>query len=111
MAGIVDKLQKVSRRVTLNNKKTYRGISSESIKQVSEESRIPVIVYGHAGDGNVHLHPICLNMDGDEWRRRLPDLMREVYKTGVSFGGAISGEHGIGVNKKAYLHIGVTKRG
>ena len=77
----------------------------DRVKTISEEHQVPVIAYGHAGDGNVHLHPICLNMNRDEWNRRLPPMMRDIYRTGVSFGGAISGEHGIGFSKKAYLPI------
>lgn len=73
------------------------------VKEISEECQVPVVVYGHAGDGNVHLHPICLNTDRDEWGKRLPRLMREIYSAGASFGGAISGEHGIGIAKKAYF--------
>jgi glycolate oxidase len=33
--------------------------------------------------------------------------MRDIYLAGVSFGGAISGEHGIGFEKKEYLSIGM----
>ena len=33
--------------------------------------------------------------------------MNEIYHAGVSFGGTISGEHGIGLDKKAYLHMGI----
>ncbi len=77
------------------------------VKEISEEYEVPVIVYGHAGDGNVHLHPICVNMNREEWDRRLPHLMSDIYRAGVSFGGAISGEHGIGFDKKAYLPIGM----
>ena len=77
----------------------------KKVKEISEEYGIDVIAYGHAGDGNVHLHPICRDMDRGEWDRKLPDLMKEIYKAGVSFGGAISGEHGIGAGKKAYLPV------
>lgn len=79
----------------------------KKVKEISEEHEVPVIVYGHAGDGNVHLHPICVNMNREEWDRRLPHLMSDIYRAGVSFGGAISGEHGIGFEKKAYLSIGM----
>ena len=77
------------------------------VKEISEEHRIPVVVYGHAGDGNVHLHPTCVSMNREEWGKKLPHLMEEIYRAGVSFGGAISGEHGIGFDKKAYLPIGM----
>jgi len=33
--------------------------------------------------------------------------MSDIYRAGVSFAGAISGEHGIGFDKKAYLSIGM----
>ncbi len=75
------------------------------VKEISIEYGVPIIVYGHAGDGNVHLHPICLDMSKEEWYKKLPHLMNAIYRTGVSFGGAISGEHGIGFDKKAYLPI------
>jgi len=75
------------------------------VKELSEEYQVPIIVYGHAGDGNVHLHPICLNMNREEWSSRLPHLKSDIYHAGVSFGGTISGEHGIGLDKKTYLSI------
>ncbi len=75
------------------------------VKEISEEYGIAVIAYGHAGDGNVHLHPVRRGMDAGEWNEKLPDLMKDIYKAGVSFGGAISGEHGIGTEKKAYLPL------
>jgi len=75
------------------------------VREISQGYEVTVIVYGHAGDGNVHLHPICLNMDREEWNGRLAHMMGDIYAAGVSFGGAISGEHGIGLSKKAYLHI------
>jgi len=77
------------------------------VKEISEEYEVPIIVYGHAGDGNVHLHPICVNMNREEWDKKLPRLMSDIYRAGVSFAGAISGEHGIGFDKKAYLPIGM----
>ncbi len=74
-----------------------------AVKVISHRRQVPVIICGHAGDGNVHLHPICLNMDSAEWKRRLPSLMKDIYRAGISFGGAISGEHGIGLAKKVYF--------
>jgi len=75
------------------------------VKEISKKHDVPVIAFGHAGDGNVHLHPICVNMSKEDWGRKLPHIMRDIYHAGVSFGGAISGEHGIGFIKKAYAPI------
>jgi glycolate oxidase len=73
------------------------------VKEIAEEHHVQVIAYGHAGDGNVHLHPVCVDMTAEEWDKRLPVLMRDIYAAGVSFGGTISGEHGIGVSKKSFF--------
>jgi glycolate oxidase len=52
---------------------------------------------GHAGDGNVHLSVF----QGDpEVRGR---VLHGLFELGLSFGGAISGEHGIGTEKRAYF--------
>jgi glycolate oxidase len=73
------------------------------VKRIAAGYDIPIIVYGHAGDGNVHLHPVCVNMDREEWEKKLPRLMSDIYRTCSSLGGAISGEHGIGLEKKAFF--------
>jgi len=56
-----------------------------------------VVGCGHAGDGNVHLS--VFQPDGEVRH----DLIRDIFAAGMSLGGAISGEHGIGTAKKAYL--------
>jgi glycolate oxidase len=56
-----------------------------------------VIGCGHAGDGNVHL---SVFQKDPERRRR---LMMAVLRAGVAAGGSISGEHGIGVEKRPYF--------
>jgi glycolate oxidase len=81
----------------------------KAVKLISRKFGIPVIAYGHAGDGNVHLHPLCVNMSETEWLAKLPELMQEIFRAGVSFGGAISGEHGIGYAKKDYLPLQLGK--
>jgi glycolate oxidase len=52
---------------------------------------------GHAGDGNVHLS--VFQADPDKRSR----LIHGIMAAGTRFGGAVSGEHGIGVSKKEYL--------
>lgn len=52
---------------------------------------------GHAGDGNVHLSVF----QGDPALRS--ETVLELFRIGLSLGGAISGEHGIGTAKRSYL--------
>lgn len=42
-------------------------------------------------------------MSLEEWKRKLPSLLNEIFKIGISMGGTVSGEHGIGFEKKPYL--------
>jgi len=75
----------------------------KKVKEISHEYNIPAVAYGHAGDGNIHLHFVCTTMSLDEWKRKLPSLLNAVYTTGISLGGTVSGEHGIGLEKIEYL--------
>jgi glycolate oxidase len=52
---------------------------------------------GHAGDGNVHL---SVFQPDPEQRHK---VMRGLYEAGIALGGAISGEHGVGKEKKRYF--------
>ena len=52
---------------------------------------------GHAGDGNVHM---AVFQKDAEVRSR---IMRSLFEAGMSLGGAISGEHGLGTEKKKYF--------
>jgi len=75
----------------------------ERAHSVGEEYGIPVIAMGHAGDGNVHLS--LMGQATDELVRRAKELLTKVYEVGVSLGGTISGEHGLGFAKKDYLNM------
>jgi glycolate oxidase len=67
--------------------------------------------YGHAADGNVHTHIMSATFeDGeiiplpdDEWKEKVENVRRDLYRDCRERGGMISGEHGIGIVKKHYL--------
>jgi glycolate oxidase len=65
----------------------------------AEKVGIKVINYGHAGDGNIHQHP--LKVEG--WEERYPELKRTFFRIARELGGSITGEHGIGIVKKSDL--------
>jgi glycolate oxidase len=64
---------------------------------VAQRTGSLVVGCGHAGDGNVHLSVF----QPDESRRR--ETLRDIFAAGMSMGGAISGEHGIGTDKRPYF--------
>jgi len=58
----------------------------------------------HAGDGN--LHPlVCFDSRDADQVRRVKEAGREIMETCVNAGGTITGEHGVGLDKSAYLPL------
>ncbi len=73
-----------------------------AIDQLSQRHGLPVANVFHAGDGN--LHPLILYRDGEAGvRERVQELGGEILRLCVEAGGSISGEHGIGSDKRCYL--------
>ena len=77
----------------------------EKVKELSGKYGIRILSYGHAGDGNIHVHPIKGDLSDEEWSEKLPKLMEDLYREARALGGVVSGEHGIGWTKKRYLPI------
>jgi glycolate oxidase len=75
----------------------------EIAHRMGEEHQIPIIALGHAGDGNVHLTLMGRTREEDE--PTVKELLKKLCQVGVSMGGTISGEHGLGFAKKDYLPI------
>jgi len=60
--------------------------------------------FGHAADGNFHVH-IMYDRDNPEHCRKAEQAIYEVMKKVVELGGAITGEHGIGIAKSPFLRL------
>ena len=72
------------------------------MQELAEATEVEVAVYAHAGDG--HLHPVLLTDDSDPVQRARSDrFVEEVVLYALSVGGAITGEHGLGVHKTRYV--------
>lgn len=65
-----------------------------------------VIVFGHIGDGNLHLNVLKpAAMEEGEFFRRCDDIDEKTFAVVSSLQGSISAEHGVGLLKKKYLHL------
>jgi glycolate oxidase len=67
------------------------------VSELAAEHQAWIAGCGHAGDGNVHMGVFQAD---PEVRHR---LLRAVFEAGMALGGAISGEHGLGTEKKPYF--------
>ncbi|PTY04196.1 FAD/FMN-containing dehydrogenase [Verrucomicrobia bacterium LW23] len=61
----------------------------------------PVACFGHAGDGNIHVN-IMVDPNEPDTTTRMEAALDELFDHVVAWGGAISGEHGVGLAKKRW---------
>jgi glycolate oxidase len=73
-----------------------------AIEELSRRYALPVANVFHAGDGN--LHPLILyHRDEPGVAERVQDLGAEILRLCIDAGGSITGEHGVGNDKRCYL--------
>jgi glycolate oxidase len=72
------------------------------IQETAQKYQLKVGTFGHMGDGN--LHPTFLTNEKDEQEmHRVERAMVEIFDRAIALGGTITGEHGVGLAKKAFL--------
>ncbi len=73
-----------------------------AIDLLSKQYKLPVANVFHAGDGN--LHPLILYNQAElDVKEKVKDLAAAILRLCVDAGGSISGEHGIGSDKRCFL--------
>ncbi len=72
------------------------------LEKLSAAIDLPIVCFGHAGDGNIHVNVMLDKNDPDqaERGRRAVD---EIFTITLELGGTLSGEHGIGNTKSAWF--------
>ncbi len=85
-------------------------IMVRAIQGLSIKYDIPIGIFGHAGDGN--LHPTILTdvHDKDEMEK-VDKVIEEIFEIALSLGGTLTGEHGIGVSKARFLKKEIGEEG
>ena len=82
--------------------RTKLGEVLGQIKELSDHFGLPVANVFHAGDGN--LHPlVCYDARNQGEAEKAEELAGEIVKACVDVGGSITGEHGVGVDKKKFM--------
>mgnify|MGYP005863520037 CR=1 FL=1 len=72
------------------------------IKDISRKHNLPIAVFGHAGDGNLHPNILFDRRDAEEWTR-VEAAAAEIFAAAIELGGTITGEHGVGTLKLPFL--------
>lgn len=71
--------------------------------QLAGEVGLRIPSFGHAGDGNLHVYLCRDDLSAGEFQSRLAVAFEKMYALAAEMGGQVSGEHGIGYAKRAYL--------
>jgi FAD/FMN-containing dehydrogenase len=72
-------------------------------EELSARSGFPIACFGHAGDGNIHV-----NIMADRYNReaavrdKVQEILDQLFRQVLAWGGVITGEHGVGLAKKRW---------
>ncbi len=74
----------------------------DRLNEIKEKYQVEVVVFGHAGDGNLHPNILCDKRDQEEMIR-VEKAVEEIFQAAINLGGTLSGEHGIGTMKAPFM--------
>ena len=80
------------------------AVMVRSVEDIARRHNLVIANFGHMGDGN--LHPTILTDERNEEEiKRVHAAMHEIFAKAVELGGTITGEHGVGLAKKAEMKL------
>jgi len=81
------------------------------VDRIAAEVGLPIAVFGHAGDGNLHVNVVSDEDPADpaSWAK-VDRACARVFADAVDLRGTLSGEHGIGLIKRPYMHLEQSER-
>lgn len=74
----------------------------QAVKAIAQKYDLKMVVFGHAGDGNLHPNIMTDKRNLAEMER-VEQAIAELFANALALGGTLSGEHGIGFMKAPYL--------
>ena len=72
------------------------------VQALSAHYHLPIVTFGHAGNGNLHVNILYHPQDPDQ-NTRAHAALPEVFALVLALGGTLSGEHGIGLAKRDFM--------
>lgn len=73
-----------------------------AVREIAKKYNLKMVIFGHAGDGNLHPNILANKHDTAEMER-VEQAVRELFHRALALGGTLSGEHGIGFMKAPFL--------
>lgn len=72
------------------------------LRGISDRYGLPIVIFGHAGDGNLHPNILFDKRQPEQWHM-VEQMVGEIFAASLALGGTLSGEHGVGILKRPYL--------
>lgn len=74
----------------------------QRLRTISAKHGLPIVIFGHAGDGNLHPNILFDKRQPEQWEK-VEQMVAEIFEASLAMGGTLSGEHGVGVLKRPYM--------
>ena len=81
----------------------------EFINNTAGEYGVTIILFGHFGDGNIHTN-VMVDPDDEDEMKRAETALDKIFRYVISVRGSITGEHGVGITKKAFMGYQFSER-
>ena len=72
------------------------------LEQLSQQYAIPIINFGHAGNGNIHVN-LLIDPDDPQQMQNAAQCLDAVFSLVLRLNGTLSGEHGVGLEKRDFI--------
>ncbi|MDW7758640.1 MAG: FAD-linked oxidase C-terminal domain-containing protein, partial [Desulfuromonadales bacterium] len=79
------------------------------VDAISEKYQIPIVNFGHAGDGNIHVN-VMIDKKIPGQMEIAEKAIEEVFRGALALGGTMSGEHGVGIAKAAFIPLELSEQ-
>lgn len=73
------------------------------LEQLSDKYQITIVNFGHAGNGNIHVN-LLMDPDDPIQMKNAQDCLDEVFDLVLKLNGSLSGEHGVGIEKRDFIN-------
>ena len=73
-----------------------------AVEVIAHRYAIPIVNFGHAGDGNIHVNVMIDRKVAGEMEKA-EKAIEDVFAAALKLGGTMSGEHGVGITKAPYI--------
>ncbi len=74
------------------------------VAAIVQRHGLPFVIFGHAGDGNLHPR-IMFDRSQPDQVRKVQEAVEDIFRLTCSLGGTLSGEHGIGLAKAPFMPL------